>query len=1150
VGRGLRLCASWAAVVAGVVLLLAPPASAAPFNPSPDSTWQTDGRVRSILYVGNTVYIAGEFTQVIPPGGGAGVARNHVAAFNLSSGQLLPWDPNADGIVWSLDVLNGTIYMGGEFQNVGGVARPYAAAVDATTGLVMPWNPQPDGNVNVVKVSPTGTLVLGGAFGKIGTKVRNSLAQVATDGTVLQWNPSVKQVSGSTCPPRCAPFVVSLAFSPDGQTLYFGGHFGLVGGVGRNNAAAVNFASGALLPWNPDVFGQGVGKNPNQANKVWHIELAPDRAFICGDYWSLDGFQRHPNLAAVDLTNGHLIPSFDATTDGNTPACLYRNGLLYIGGHFQFVGPNSAWVFQEGQKAELTGPGSIVRNHIAAVDATTGAVDAWNPSADSVLGLHTFSQSANQIAAGGDFTRIGARDQAHLGIFSLDTTPPDTLIDSKPAAIANSSTASFSFHSTENGSSFMCSVDGAAATACTSPVSLSGLADGQHGFAVTAIDPAGNPDPTPASYSWTIDTVAPGAPSGLTTTNVTSSRVDLGWTASPDADVVLYQVLRNGYLIGTSTTTSYADKSVAGPVTYGYSVVAVDRAGNASPATDTLNVDVPSPTQPPIFADGFESGDLSAWTSSTGLTVQSQEVFSGQQAARATVAGGAAFAQETLGTPLTELYYDLHFKVLNQNGNKITFGGFRTATNVAVLSLYTSSAGKLGYRNDKTGVQVASTTQVSTGSWHDLQAHLLVNGTSSEIEVWLDGVRVPDLARTESLGTAAIARVQLGDDATGKTYDVAYDQVSVASSFIVPPPPPGAPTGVAATPGNGQATVTWTAPGSSGGGPITGYSITVSPGGTVVRSSGLTTSAVVSGLTNGTSYTFTVTATNDYGTSAPSAASAPVIPATVPGPPQSVTATATDGMATITWSAPAADGGRPVTGYAVTSSPDGLVSVAGPSARSASVLGLTNGTTYTFTVTATNVMGTGPASAPSNAVTPQGNVTRTVTVSDSGYSPASTTAKQGDTIKWSFAGASAHSATDSTGLGLYDSGLLGSGSTYSYVFGVGGTFTVKDSASANTSTVNVPILVVPNAGTSATSFAVTWATAAAPAGYVFDVQVEKPGTTAFVSWQKGVGTANGLFGSSDPTWAGAGTYLFRSRIRNVASGAASGWSPSRSISVT
>jgi len=618
----------------------------------------------------------------------------------------------------------------------------------------------------------------------------------------------------------------------------------------------------------------------------------------------------------VDLADGHLLPGFDATTDGNTPACLYRNGLLYLGGHFENEGPNASWVFQEGQKAELTGPGSAVRVHVAAVDATTGAVDAWNPSANSTLGLHVLAQSPTQIAAGGDFTRIGARDQAHLGLFSLDTTPPDTILDSKPPAVSSSAAASFGFHSTEGGGGFLCSLDGALATGCTSPVSLSGLADGPHGFSVGAIDPAGNPDPSPASYSWTIDTAAPGAPTGPATTSVTSSRVDLAWTASPDADVASYQVLRDGYLIGTTSATSYADQSVAGPITYNYSVVAVDRAGNASPATDPLTVDVPSQTAPPIFADGFESGDLTAWTSSTGLTVQSQEVFSGASAARATPAGVAAYAQKQLPSPLTELFYDLHFKVLNQNATKITLGSLKTSTNVGLLSLYTSSLGKLGYRNDRTAMNVVSTTQVSTASWHDLQIHLLVNGTASEVEVWLDGVRVPDLARTESLGTVAIGRVQLGDDATGKTYDVAYDQVAVASSFIVPPPPPGAPTGVTATPGDRQATVGWTAPASSGGGPITGYTITVSPGGAPVRAGGLTTSTVVGGLTNGTSYTFTVTATNDYGTGPPSAPSNTVIPATVPGPPLNVVATAGDGMAMVTWSAPASDGGRPVTGYA------------------------------------------------------------------------------------------------------------------------------------------------------------------------------------------------------------------------------------------
>ncbi len=178
--------------------------------------------------------------------------------------------------------------------------------------------------------------------------------------------------------------------------------------------------------------------------------------------------------------------------------------------------------------------------------------------------------------------------------------------------------------------------------------------------------------------------------------------------------------------------------------------------------------------------------------------------------------------------------------------------------------------------------------------------------------------------------------------------------------------PPGAPTIGTATAGNASASVTFTAPASNGGSPITSYTVTSSPGG--ITGAGATSPIVVSGLTNGTPYTFTVTATNGVGTGAASTASAAVTPATVPGAPTSPVATRGDMSASVAFSAPASNGGSAITSYTVTSSPGGIT---GTGAASPIVVsGLTNGTPYTFTVTATNGVGTGAASPVSNSVTP------------------------------------------------------------------------------------------------------------------------------------------------------------------------------------
>ena len=93
-----------------------------------------------------------------------------------------------------------------------------------------------------------------------------------------------------------------------------------------------------------------------------------------------------------------------------------------------------------------------------------------------------------------------------------DLDPPDTTIDSDPGSLTNDPTATFTFSSTESGSSFECRVDAGSFAACSSPYTTAPLPDGQHSFRVRATDRAGNTDPTPAVHQFTVDRTAPDKP--------------------------------------------------------------------------------------------------------------------------------------------------------------------------------------------------------------------------------------------------------------------------------------------------------------------------------------------------------------------------------------------------------------------------------------------------------------------------------------------------------------------------------------------------------------------------------------------------------------------------------------------------------------
>ena len=180
---------------------------------------------------------------------------------------------------------------------------------------------------------------------------------------------------------------------------------------------------------------------------------------------------------------------------------------------------------------------------------------------------------------------------------------------------------------------------------------------------------------------------------------------------------------------------------------------------------------------------------------------------------------------------------------------------------------------------------------------------------------------------------------------------------------------PGAPTSVVATAGNASASVAFTAPASNGGSVITGYTVTSSPGS--FTATGATSPINVTGLTNGTAYTFTVIATNAVGNSLASSTSTavtPVAPITAPDPPTSVVATRINSTTVrVTFVAPTNDGGSAITGYKVASN-FGISATGATSPIDVTAVLLTGTVPYKFWVIAVNAAGDSVASAFSNTI--------------------------------------------------------------------------------------------------------------------------------------------------------------------------------------
>ena len=208
--------------------------------------------------------------------------------------------------------------------------------------------------------------------------------------------------------------------------------------------------------------------------------------------------------------------------------------------------------------------------------------------------------------------------------FIVDTTKPDTTINTGPSGTITTNAASFTFSGTEMDVTFDCKLDGPGSTTgqwerCFSPLALSSLADGTYTLSVRATDTANNIDATPATRTFTVDTTAPDTTLGTVTTGASSS---FAFSSEPGAtfECKLDRPSGAGTFAACTSPQTYTGLTDG---SYTFTVRAKDAAGNVdqTPATRSFTVDT---TAPETTIDSATTGASSSFsfTSEPGATFE------------------------------------------------------------------------------------------------------------------------------------------------------------------------------------------------------------------------------------------------------------------------------------------------------------------------------------------------------------------------------------------------------------------------------------------------------------------------------------------------------------------------------------------------
>ncbi|MCW2804801.1 MAG: hypothetical protein JWN06_3018 [Propionibacteriaceae bacterium] len=388
-------------------------------------TWQANGIVWSVGQSKGKVVAGGTFTEVRPPAGNTAAvqARSNLAIFNAETGNPDSCQLNvtlAGGTATVRSVItaeDGTVYIGGNFSNVGGVSVSRVAAIDVQACTVKPLRVSGVSSfVHSMAVSGN-SLYLAGSFTSVAGQPRQQFAAVnATTGAVLPFIADSALVGRAA---TAAPDGRALAVSPDGSKVALGGEFDTINGADSHSIAVVDAVTGAIVKNYPTGF-----INTNSITKTLHTS---GNTLYGGNEGTGGGV--FDGRFAIDW--GTLDQKWRDTCLGATQAVLVYKDTLYAASHAHNCASMNA--FQDGS-----------RNYFNAQSTVDGKMYQWGPRGNDGIGegigprAMTVATGAttgkDYLWYGGEFTQVNGVAQQSLTRFGPDDNnrPPTPSVVAEP----------------------------------------------------------------------------------------------------------------------------------------------------------------------------------------------------------------------------------------------------------------------------------------------------------------------------------------------------------------------------------------------------------------------------------------------------------------------------------------------------------------------------------------------------------------------------------------------------------------------------------------------------------------------------------------------------------------------------------------------